>query len=68
MIKNPSANAGDIRDGWGRGGGPSLGQEDPLEGDMAKTSILLLGESHGQRCLAGYSPKGCKELDMTEVT
>ena len=26
------------------------------------------GESHGQRSLAGYSPWGRKELDMTEVT
>ena len=26
----------------------------------------LPGESHGQRSLAGYSPWGCKELDMTE--
>jgi len=25
----------------------------------------LPGESHGQRCLAGYSLWGCKELDMT---
>ena len=42
------------------GGDLSLGQEDPLEEDMARTSILLPGESHGQRCLAGYSPKGCR--------
>jgi len=26
----------------------------------------LPGESHGQRNLEGYSPKGHKELDMTE--
>ena len=26
----------------------------------------LPGESHGQRSLVGYSPWGCKELDMTE--
>ena len=32
-------------------------------------SILLLPEeSHGQRSLAGNSPWGCKELDMTEMT
>ena len=24
------------------------------------------GKSHGQRRLAGYSPWGCKELDMTD--
>ena len=28
----------------------------------------MLGESHGQRSLAGYSPEGCKESDMTEAT
>ena len=32
------------------------------------TSVFLPGESHGQRTLAGYSPYGCTELDMTEMT
>ena len=31
-------------------------------------SVFLPGKSHGQRSLAGYSPWGHKELDMTEVT
>ena len=30
--------------------------------------VLLPGESHGQKSLVGYSPQGCKELDMTEAT
>jgi len=30
------------------------------------TPGFLPGKSHGQRSLAGYSPQGCKELDMTE--
>ena len=30
------------------------------------TPIFLPGESHGQRSLAGYSPWGRKESDMTE--
>ena len=30
------------------------------------TPILLPGKSHGQGSLEGYSPQGCKELDMTE--
>ena len=30
--------------------------------------VFLPGESHGQKSLAGYSPKGCKESGMTEVT
>ena len=33
----------------------SLGPEDPLEKGMA-TLVFLLGESHGQRSMAGYSP------------
>ena len=28
--------------------------------------VFLPGEYHGQRSLAGYSPWGCKESDMTE--
>ena len=30
------------------------------------TLVFLSGEFHGQRSLAGYSPWGRKELDMTE--
>ena len=30
------------------------------------TPVFLLGEFHGQRSLAGYSPWGRKESDMTE--
>ena len=29
------------------------------------TPVFLQGKSHGQRSLAGYSPRGCKELDTT---
>ena len=32
------------------------------------TPVVLPGESHGQRSLAGYSPQGRKESDMTEAT
>ena len=32
------------------------------------TPVFLPGESHGKRSLAGYSPWGCKESNMTEVT
>ena len=35
-----------------------LGREDPLEKGMATHSSILPGESHGQRSLAGYSPRG----------
>ena len=30
------------------------------------TPVFLPGESHGQRSLVGYSPRGRKESDMTE--
>ena len=30
--------------------------------------VFLAGESHGQRSLAGYSPRGHKEPDTPEVT
>ena len=44
----------------------SLGQEDPLEKEMTTHSSILDWRIHGQRSLAGYSPWGCKELDMTQ--
>ena len=50
MVKNLPANAGD---GF-------------LEKEMATQSIFLLGKSHGQRSLAGYSSWGRKVSDMTE--
>ena len=48
---------------------PSLGWEDPLEEKMANHSLVSLPgkrQDPGQRSLAGYSPKGYKELDTTE--
>ena len=33
---------------------------------MEWSGILLPGEFHGQRSLAGYSPWSCKESDTTE--
>ena len=42
----------------------SLGWEDPLEKEMAIHSSILAGKLHGQRSLAGYSPRGGKESDM----
>ena len=43
----------------------SLSQEDLLGEGMATHSVFLSGEFHGQRSLAGYSPWGLNELDMT---
>ena len=36
----------------------SLGQEDPLEKEMATHLVFLPGEFHGRTSLAGYSPWG----------
>ena len=56
VVKNPPANARDVRDAGsipGSGRSPGGGHE-----------------SHGQRSLAGYSlaTRGRKESDMTEAT
>ena len=45
--------------------GQSLGQEDPLEKEIATHSSGLPRKSHGQRSVVGYSPWG-KESDMAE--
>ena len=54
----------ETREMWAR----SLGREDPLEEGVEPTPVFLPGESPGQRSLLGYSPRGHKELDKTEVT
>ena len=40
--------------------------EDLLEREWQPTPVFLPGEFHGQGRLAGYSPWGHKELDVTE--
>ena len=44
----------------------SLGQEEPLEKEMAHTPVFFFGEFHGQRCLVGYGPQGGRKLDTAE--
>ena len=44
----------------------SLGQEDPLENEMATHPSILAWIIYGRRHLVGYSPGRCKETDMTE--
>ena len=56
VVKNPPANAGDLRDAGLIPGGD---HGNPLQ--------YCLENSHGQRSLVGYSPWGHKELDMTEA-
>ena len=60
-VKNLPANTGDPSSvpGLRRSSG---------EGNGNTTPAFLLGESHGQRNLAGYSPQSCKESDTTEET
>ena len=43
----------------------SLGWEDPWTMKGQPTPGFLLGKSHGQRSLAGYSPWDHRESDMT---
>ena len=54
LVKNPPA----LWEAW-------VGKIPWREG-MATPPAFLPGESHGQRSLAGYSPWGLKESDMTE--
>ena len=58
VIKNVSANEGNTFDPWVR--------KSPWNRKWQPTPVLLLGKFHGQRSLAGYSPWGHKELDITE--
>ena len=46
---------------------PGLGGS-PWKMKWKPTPVFLPEEFHGQRNLAGYSPQGCKESDMTEPT
>ena len=57
--KESSCNAGDPRSIPGSGRSPGGGHGNPLQ-------YSYLKNPHGQRSLAGYSPWGHKELDMTE--
>ena len=63
VVKNPPDNAGNIRNS-----GLFLGsRRSPGVGNATHSSILAWNIP--QRSMArGYSPRGHKELDMTEVT
>ena len=63
MGKESTCNAGDTNDGFD----PWVGRS-PGEGNGQPTPVFLPGKFHGHRSLAGYSPWGCKESDMTEHT
>ena len=57
--KASACNAGDS------GSIPGLGRS-PGDRKWQPTPVFLPGESHGQRSLGGYSPRGHKESDTTE--
>ena len=59
MVKNPPTNAGDPGSIPGSGRFPGGGHGNPLQ-------YSCLENHPGQRSLAGYSPWGRKELDMSE--
>ena len=52
VVKNPSANTGDLRDS---GSNPGMGRS-PGGGNGNPLPVFLSGESDGQRSLASYSP------------
>ena len=57
--KESACNVGDLGSISGSGRSPGEGNGNPLQ-------YSCLENPHGQRSLAGYSPWGCKESDMTE--
>ena len=56
--KESACSAGNMGSVPGSGRSPGGGNGNPL-------TVFLLGKSHGQRSLVGYSPWGCKPSDMT---
>ena len=63
VVRNPSPNRRCKRPGlnpWVR--------KIPWKKKCQPTPVFLLGDSHGQRSLVGYSPGGGKESDTTELT
>ena len=61
VVKNPPANAGDVRD---KGSIPGSGRSPG--GRNGNPLSILSGKPHGQRSLENYSPWGHKESDPTK--
>ena len=59
-VKMSAHNAGDLGSIPGSERSPGERNGNPLP-------VFLPGESHGRRSLVGYSPRGCKESDTTEL-
>ena len=64
VVKNPPANAGDLRDS---GSIPGL-ERSPGGGRGNPFQYSCLENPCGQRSLVGYSPWGLKESNTTEET
>jgi len=58
LVKNLPANAGDMGSIPGLGRSCGEGNGNPLQ-------YSWLRKSQGQRSLQGYSPRSCKESEMT---
>ena len=58
-VKESTCSAGDLGLIPGLGRSPGGGHGNPLQ-------YFCLENPHGQRILAGYSPWGCKEFNMTK--
>ena len=64
VVKNLLAIAGDLRD---TGSIPGSGRS-PGGGHGYPVQYSCLENPHRQGSLVGYSPRGCKESEMTEAT
>ena len=64
MVNNPPANARDVK----RNRFSPWVRKIPWKKEWLLTPVFLPRESLGWGSLAGYSPWGCKESDMTEAT
>ena len=64
LVKNPPANAGELKDA---GSIPGLGRF-PGEENGNPLQYSCLEDPMDRVAWAGYSPWGCKELDTTKVT
>ena len=64
VVKNPPANAGDVRD---TGSIPGL-RKSPWRWKWQPTPVFLPEESHGQRGLVGYSSWGPKETRLKRLS
>ena len=60
VVKASASNVEDL------GSIPGLGRF-PWRRKWQPTAVFLPGKPHGQRSLAGYSPKGLKKSNMTKV-